>query len=168
MKCSPEGANLAGRQKGLTPMTETEFSRQMSELSALAAELNRETDSINNLLAKFEEQIRALGVGLETGVLLTNGPNDTSELQWIRIAIPGESSPWRLYIWKSKGGMKPALECTRDERIQALEALPRLVEKLKQEAKSRLDVIQQAKKFVREPSKGVFHRAVDELSPKSK
>jgi chromosome segregation ATPase len=149
-------------------MTETEFSRQMSELSALAAELNRETDSLNNMLAKFEEQIRALNVGLEAGVLLTNDPNDNGELQWIRIAVPGETNPWRLYIWKSKGGMKPALECSRDERIQALEALPRLLEKLKQEAKARLDVIQEAKKFVREPLKGAFLRAIDELSPKSK
>ena len=148
-------------------MTETEFSRQMSELSALAAELNRETDSINNLLARFEEQIRPLNVGLEAGVLLTNDPNDNSELQWIRIAIPGETT-WRLHIWKPKGGMKPVLECSRDERIQALEALPRLIEKLKQEAKARLDVIQKAKKFVREPSTGAFLRAADELAPKSK
>jgi len=36
-----------------------------------------------------------------------------------------------------------------------------------QEAKARLDVIQQAKKFVREPSKRALLRAVDELSPKS-
>ena len=58
MEWTPEGANWAGRPERADAMTETEFSRQMSELSALAAELNRETDSINNLLAKFEVRRR--------------------------------------------------------------------------------------------------------------
>jgi len=46
-------------------MTDAEFSRQLSELSAMATELNRESNSTNELLSRFEEQISTLNVGIE-------------------------------------------------------------------------------------------------------
>jgi len=68
-------------------MTESEFSRQLSELSSVAADLNRESDSINNLLSQYELKLRALNVGLEVSVGIGCGT-----LTWKRLALY-EKSP---------------------------------------------------------------------------
>ena len=46
-------------------MTEVEFSRQLSELSNTAATLNRESDSVNEIIERFEETLRKTNLGLE-------------------------------------------------------------------------------------------------------
>lgn len=49
-------------------MTEVEISRLLAELAQTAQTLNRESDSINALIERFEETLRKLNVGLEVWV----------------------------------------------------------------------------------------------------
>ena len=46
-------------------MTEVEFSNLLSELTKTAEALNRESDSINALIGRFEESLGKLNIGLE-------------------------------------------------------------------------------------------------------
>jgi hypothetical protein len=62
----PEG------QKGLTPMTEVEFSRLLSELTATAKILNDKSDSINEVIKAFSQTLREINLGLT--VWLTDNP----------------------------------------------------------------------------------------------
>jgi hypothetical protein len=130
-------------------MTEAEFSRQLSELSTVAADLNRESDAINDLLSRFEDQIRALNVGIVAGVDMSGD----IELQWRKLSRqakkPGLPYPGTEEYWGLAINGDPALNCSRDLRIAALEKLPFLVTVLTREAKNRLDVIRKAKSIVK-------------------
>jgi hypothetical protein len=53
-----------------------------------------------------------------------------------------------LEIYTSRSGTRSVLECSRDERIAALDELPRLVEALKSEAVNRIEKIQRAKELL--------------------
>lgn len=130
-------------------MTEAEFSRQLSELSKVAADLNRESDSINDLLSRFEDQIGKLNVGIFSGVRLSG---DT-ELEWRKLTRqstkPGATAYQKEDYWGLAIDGDPVLDCSRDLRIAALEKLPALVTDLTREAQSRLDVIRKAKTLVK-------------------
>src|SRR5262245_15402563 len=58
-------------------MTEVEFSRLIADLTETAKTLNRESDSINELIGRFEEKIQEANLGLEV---------------WLTDAL--ESKPW--------------------------------------------------------------------------
>jgi hypothetical protein len=53
-------------------MTEVEFSRLMSDLTETAKTLNRESDSINAIIERFETMLQRMNLGLE--VWLVNEP----------------------------------------------------------------------------------------------
>ncbi len=131
-------------------MTEVEFSRQLSELSKVAKVLNSESDSINDLLSRFEEKIREMNVGLEVGVFLDE--NERNFLQWKRLNRTVNQGPGKPLVRESYWGLavngNPVLGLSREERITALEYLPHLVAALTNEAKARVGVIQKARTFL--------------------
>ncbi len=49
-------------------MTEAEFSTLLSHLSTTAQQLNRESDSINEIIGRFQDTLRKLNVGIEVWV----------------------------------------------------------------------------------------------------
>ena len=127
-------------------MTEAEFSRQLTELSAAAADLNRESDSINELLSRFEEQIGSLNVGLEVSVwLYPEIESDKQGLQWRKMGRVPKGTMKSEEYWGLSVDFKPILDCSREQRIAALDQLPKLVGELKAQATQRVDVIKKAK-----------------------
>jgi hypothetical protein len=133
-------------------MTEAEFARQLSELAQVAATLNRETNNINGLLERAEEQIRALHVGIATFVPLSN--HYGRELGWsFRTAVVDgkERRQWQLMLLvdtSEERELKELAAASRDERIAALETLPSLIEKLKAEAMQRLEAIRKGRELL--------------------
>jgi hypothetical protein len=130
-------------------MTEAEFARQLSELSEVAKRLNAESDSINDMLLKAEAQLRALNVGISASVPLPGFRG--ASLDWTSTDLWDADERAHKRVWRfelSSEGRKYLLDCTRDQRIAALEALPDLVQSLTSEAISRLDTIDQAKKVI--------------------
>jgi hypothetical protein len=138
-------------------MTEAEFSQQLSQLSSVAADLNRESDSINDLLSQYEAKIRAMNVGLEVSVPL--GAPHTVLLQWKKLDVYGgkdekgyrtyTGTEWGLAITVGLNSYTAVLERSREERIAALESIPGLVTKLTQAAQDRVDVIRKAKDLLK-------------------
>lgn len=124
-------------------MTEAEFSQQLSQLSSVAADLNRESDSINDLLSQYEAQIRALNVGLEVSVGIGCG-----SLKWtdffVKIENGRAQKEWGLAV-----DGRRVLTCSREERIAALNHIPSLVAKLTAEAQARVDTIREAKNLLK-------------------
>jgi hypothetical protein len=125
-------------------MTDSDFSQQLSKLSEIAAALNQETNSINDILTAAEAKIRALNVGLSAGVTLAGPDQDYLNWNWEPVVEDGRSR--RNWLLKIDG--KSVLLCTREQRIAALAALPELVSTLTAEAQSRLSAIQQAKLMI--------------------
>lgn len=131
-------------------MTEAEFARQLSELSEVAAELNRETNTINGLLERAEMQIRALNIGLVAFVPLPG--HFKKEVGWGFLTVTEngkEKRAWQLLLaadddWQ----LKELRSGSRDERIAALATLPQLLEKLKAEALERIQTIRNAKQLL--------------------
>ena len=66
-----------------------------------------------------------------------------------RVKVEGSSYSSYEDYWGLAIANKPILECSRDERIAALDALPRLVDRLKEETQSRVDKIQKAKSLLK-------------------
>ena len=155
-------------------MTEVEFSRLLSDLAKTAENLNRESDSINELIERFQETLRKLNIGLE--VWLTSDPISSAEckVEAYDEMVPGsldvhlgfiKSPPldeWMLVTrrtWYRRSGEDwqllsteraiPLLAASRKDRIDALEKFPALLNLLKDEAESALKAIERAKKFVK-------------------
>src|SRR5437899_3524255 len=100
-------------------MTPVDFSRQLSELTNAAAALNRESNSVNQLIERFEETLRKINLGLEvwsdepvesipwreedqnTGDTLATGTNDA------QLGLAKYVDKWQLVLrhvtWKRSG-----------------------------------------------------------------
>jgi len=125
-------------------MTEVEFSPLLSELTETAAALNRESDSINSLIERFQQMLRELNVGIPVWVDLYDQPD--TRLGWIK----GSTDEWMLVIKDDRPVFaKPLLEMSRDMRISALHAFPGLVAQLNTAAEAALRTIKEAKEFVK-------------------
>lgn len=55
-------------KEGVMPADEFDFSRQLSDLSAVASQLNEESDSINTIIEQLQESLKRLNLGLEAWV----------------------------------------------------------------------------------------------------
>jgi hypothetical protein len=156
-------------------MTEVEFSRLLSDLSQTAKTLNQESDSINELIGRFEDMLEKTNLGLEvwltdplesvpwteedqhTGETIGRGSND------IQLGFAKFRDKWQLVTrhatyrrsgisWELSSSSQPhkALrEESRERRIAALERFPALAQQMKQAADTAVQTIQRAKKFVK-------------------
>lgn len=121
-------------------MTEVEFSRMLSELSESASALNKESDSINGIIERFQEKLVALNVGIEVSVKLEK---DLGTLSWWKMG-----DTWQVtMLWGTVH--IPLLEQPREVRIAALKKFPDLVQQLKWKADEALSAIKQAKDYVK-------------------
>jgi hypothetical protein len=129
-------------------VTEAEFARKLQTLATIAADLNRSSDSINEILTGFEEQIRAMNIGIEVSV-----ETDLGTLDWTKllrtVKTAGSPHPTQESYWALSINRSPALSASRDHRIAALAAMPELVDKLTREAKSRVEIIEAAKQLLK-------------------
>jgi len=160
-------------------MTEVEVTRLLSELAETAETLNRESDSINDVIERFEDKVRALNVGIEVWVqdpdLASSldeeqigedaGGNPLMEKIWYRtqLGFGRAFDTWGLvvrrvcYTWdagrwvltRETHGPSPLRDVSRQLRIAALAAFPALLKNLQREAAAAVEAIQNAKKLVR-------------------
>jgi len=68
-------------------MSDFDFASQFAALSDVAARLNAQSDTVNQLIEQFQDKLRALNVGLEAWVLLETEPGST--------IVPAPRSPGR-------------------------------------------------------------------------
>lgn len=93
-------------------MTEVEISRLLQELTEVAGVLNRQSDSINELIEGFENRLRKLNLGLEVWLTdalesrpwahTTDGETSdegTNDVQLGFVAGPGRPAPLRAKEW---------------------------------------------------------------------
>jgi hypothetical protein len=162
-------------------MTEVEATKLLSDLSAVATQLNKQSDSINEILGAWEQKLRALNIGLDVWVTLSTeeasvtveddspaaDPSATKDvhgsldhqLGWDKYI----DNTWRLLtrqvtyrldllerqeIWRSEMP-QPIRSASRKVRIDALEALPRLLQQLKKDAEEAVGKIERAKTLVK-------------------
>jgi hypothetical protein len=155
-------------------MVETDLSRLLSDLSHTVETLNRESDTINDLIKRVEERLRQLNIGLEVwcSAPLVSTPVDVStdeetyeegsrdtELGWAK-GVRG----WELYLreqvyrklsddfggqWRTlrTEDQRPLRQAPRQLRIAALKRFPQLLEELKEEAEEAVKAIEDAKRF---------------------
>lgn len=138
-------------------MTEVEISRLLSELSEVAATLNRESDSLNALIERFQHILRQLNVGLEVWLVnpirRDSRPSGVVET-YLGFAKGGDN--WELRIRHSTycgdEGLTEdecaLLDASRADRIAALEAFPSILVVLKEKAEEAVQAIQDAKRFI--------------------
>ena len=55
-------------KEGVMPANEFDFSRQLSDLRAVASRLNEESDSINTIIEQLQESLKTLNLGVEAWV----------------------------------------------------------------------------------------------------
>jgi hypothetical protein len=156
----------------------TDFARLLSDLTETAKTLNKESDSLNDLIAGCEDMLRRLNVGLE--VWVDRAPLNSSA--WIEEDRNGEEfergtedvelgftqtaatfgDEWQLALrWVRYETIdqrttlhdvqktKRLLDCSRNERIEALKHLPELVSNMKNEASEAVRAIEAAKRLLK-------------------
>jgi len=64
-------------------MSDFDFTSQFAALSDVAARLNAQSDTVNQLIELFQDKLRALNVGLEAWVLLKSEPGS------VVVPVPG-------------------------------------------------------------------------------
>jgi hypothetical protein len=157
-------------------MVEADMSRLLSDLSQTAETLNRESNTVNALIERFEARLRQLNVGIEVWcpAAVHEEPADVSDAD-DEDAVAGTCETqlgfikghggWELYLREalyrreSDGYGAPGWELVRIEdarplrdasrqlRIAALKCFPALLEELKREAEAALKTIEEAKRF---------------------
>jgi hypothetical protein len=159
-------------------MTEVEMTRLLQELSQTAKTLNKESDSLNELISQIEKTLAGFNVGLE--VWLENHPIESRarmeedphgeereagrhELQLGYAKLNDLTPSWNLvlrqadYKQDNDGGLelltayqvRKLLDASRGHRIAAIALLPVLVEEIKDAAQAAVKAIEAAKMMVK-------------------
>src|SRR6266508_324953 len=156
-------------------MVETDISRLLADLSQAAETLNRESNTINQLIKRFEERLRQTNVGLQVWCprALATEPTDISTdeetyeegsletyLGWAK-----GWKEWELTLCKQVYRRLPdrpdgqewefvrtdlggtLREAPRELRIAALKHFPDLLQALTREAEQAVQAIEDAKRF---------------------
>jgi hypothetical protein len=155
----------------------SEVSSPLSELSSLAKRLNTASDSINDIIKRFETTLQGFNLGLEVWVEkwdlhdtseMDKGPEEdsiTAEDKDTELGFCRLGDAWVLclrdvayharvigcqtyYEWKSLGDPRPLLKASRAERIDALPQFPALLKALEDATEALLNTIEEAKRFV--------------------
>jgi hypothetical protein len=147
----------------------------LDELSDLATQLNTETDSINEIIKRCENTLRALNLGLEVWLEGSNLPDPAdlsdedreeregaadTELGFCRYVdrwtLCLRSARYRVHVdgyntyWTriETSNVRPLLQASRAERLASLGQFEDLLTVLRDTAKQSLESIQAAKSFV--------------------
>jgi len=132
----------------------------MRELADLSLRLNSESNTINSTITTLNAKLRSLNIGVEvwlTDTMLRALPGDprrdeigpylgycSVEDQW-QLAVRGEPNGSYCSGWTGDLPRTPLTKASREVRVAALEQLPALICRLKEEAQRVLRAIQDAK-----------------------
>ncbi len=71
-------------------MSDSDLSSQFAALSDVAARLNAQSDTVNQLIEQFQDKVRVLNVGLPAWVRLETEPGPAARSNWNRGSLaPG-------------------------------------------------------------------------------
>jgi hypothetical protein len=144
-------------------MTPVETIQTIQSLAPLAETLNAESDDLNTTITALSEKLANLNLGIE--VWFDSNEDSEREIGFAKV----EGSPmngqgvyqgpakarWQLATKLKKGFHpqivpKPLEGASRDVRIEGLERVPDIVSRLRNEAQTKIRVMQEAKKLVAE------------------
>ena len=163
-----------GRTEARNAVSNDEIAHHFDQLSQVAGQLNVESDEIGTIIRRSEERLRALNVGLPACVAMYQTWVRARSGALVCSQQPGEKIPclgyfkgpagWALYFTVANflrkddttrledqadllAGAARLADCPRQIRIAALEALPRLLRQLTDEATKAVETIRKAKKL---------------------
>lgn len=134
-------------------MSDFDFTQDFAELAQLSAEINRESDSINEIIHGIEDKLRELNLGERTWLQKPIVPGDGVETADILLGFTRNeyTRQWELrvrYVPVAGAAQEqPLLDAARDIRLAAMAALPRLMNELKVRSLKTLEAIQAAKRI---------------------
>lgn len=145
----------------------------LSKLASTAKTLNEKSDSVNDLIERFQETLRAINVGIEVwpislgdeGWMVENRDGEDSECgsidtelgftkwgnEWVlatRRAFYDNTQYVNVYNFVRAEDVTPLLQESRSVRIEALEHFPEIVKALQAAAEKAIRTIEDAKKLV--------------------
>jgi len=125
------------------PISES-VSLSRERLKAAASKLNKASDELGKVIAELDESLKRLNLGIWAWVTITSGRDPHAAAEWGRdIGYAKVGSRWGICIkeWERDydGGDFPEQQwlfndAPRTFRIEAIEKLPELLDKLAQEA----------------------------------
>ena len=137
--------------------------QEIQKLVPLAQTLNRESDDINATITALNQKISALKLGIETWV----GPfaEDADKIQigfakietgwelctrecWLKDDNPDDDFDEEDETLYRFGAANPLLRATRNQRIDGLEVVPRILDEMHKKAEKNIETIRRAKKMV--------------------
>jgi len=179
---APEGADGRKAKEKVDAMTEVEFSHLLSELATTAKALNKKSDSVNALISRFQEALRAMNIGIEVWPVTlrsnawTRDDDDRNEVargtvdtelgftkhggEWVlavRAAVYEQDAGYNSsYTLIRSDEITRLLDMDREARIESLAHFPEVAKDLKAQADKAIKAIEEAEKFVME-QKTVVH-----------
>jgi len=155
-------------------MVQKDITAAFERLAPLAARLNEESDTLNDLIEEVEAKIRKLNVGLTVWLErpLARVDEPPTNGQWgelqhhseVQLGVAKIRGRWKLVIrrqhvelglyqgdpdcpWTKRydiGELEPLLEAPRDYRVEAVRVLPELLAQLADRAESAVRTIRRA------------------------
>ena len=129
---------------------QVQLTTALADLKTTADRLNAASDEINAIIENVERQIAATNVGIfaELRLWADEDADEAADLIWTKWG-----DQWLLAVsYLTAGGSaeavcKPLASASRDDRIRALEVLPKFIAELTATAEKRLAAIENARKL---------------------
>ena len=158
----------------------SDVTRLFTELTDLSAVLNRESDSLNELITRFETALCDLKLGVSTSltkpIRAVTWMDEKNSMEGTTETVLGfrkGEKGWGLYVWeRTPGGdsipesERRLREAPREDRIAAVEHFPALLVAVKEKAEEVVGEVRRARESVNLPD-GPDVTPVKELDPLS-
>jgi hypothetical protein len=125
------------------PTKSPDLTPLLARAREVAPKLGSAADELNAALARAEEALASLRLGVTASVDLEEDGGSGSD--WFELLTFGkQGAAWKLLIETGEGGFpetfstSPLLNASREKRLLAAERLPRLVEELVKEAEEQI------------------------------
>ena len=112
----------------------TDLTGAIAHLATSAQLLNELTDQATSAVSRVEEALGELNIGIETQTPLDGKPNRF--LKYVRV---GKEREFRITVSGQTGTGTPWAQLSRDKKIEAITALPRLILKLSELVDQRVE-----------------------------
>jgi hypothetical protein len=123
------------------------MSPTIEELLPLSETLNSESNELNKTIETINDKLAALNFGIE--VWMKGGEN--CYFGYAKVGIGAGPATWELAYQLEHGvDASPLLRASRDQRIEGLRLVPRIVAELKSQAETRIRIMREAKSLAAE------------------
>lgn len=123
------------------------MSPTIEELLPLSETLNSESNELNKTIETINDKLGALNFGIEVWV----EGGDDCRFGYAKVGDHPGPPTWELAYWPEHGvDANRLLRASRDQRIEGLRLVPRIVTDLKREAERRISIMREAKTLAAE------------------